>query len=357
MKTNSKPNKIIMIGPALEGLGGISRVSKTWQESSFFNDFNVKYIASVTDASVNRFFFLIKGLVDYIFALITGCLFVYIHTSSYNSFRRKSLFICIAILFGKKSLLHIHPSHFYLFLSECCDLEKKFIYFLLKRINLFVVLTEEMKGNIENLFPDKRVVVLRNPVNVEKMKKPGKGNRLPDRFLYLGWYIKEKGVYEIVDALEILLKKGVRIQADFFGAKKTEKLRGYVADKDLTAKIRINGWINDVDKLKALYECTALILPSHSEGIPNVILEAMATKTPIIATLVGGLKEILRDGENAIITEVNNPQDLSKNILKCLENKALRERIAVNAYRNVCMQYDVGVIKQDFGKIVEWLSA
>jgi glycosyltransferase involved in cell wall biosynthesis len=232
LKTNSKPNKVIMIGPALEGLGGISRIVKTWKESSFFSEFKVKYIASVTDVPVNRIFFLVKGLVDYTFALITGCLFVYIHTSSYNSFRRKSLFICIALLFGKKRLLHIHPSHFYLFLSECRGLEKRFIYFLLKRIDLFVVLTEEMKRNIENLFPDKEVIVLRNTVNIEKMESPEKGDRLSDNLLYLGWYIKQKGVYELVDAIEILLKKGVSIKADFFGAKEIESLRSYVAEKE-----------------------------------------------------------------------------------------------------------------------------
>lgn len=346
-----------MVGPALEGLGGISRVAKIWQESSFFVDFNVKYIASVIGPPSNRFLFLIKGLFGYTFALFSKCLFVYIHTSSYNSFRRKSLFIIIALLLRNKILLHIHPSHFYSFLSECSAIEKKFIYFLLKRIDLFVVLTAEMKRNIQNLFPDKQVLVLRNPVNVEKMKKTEAVNRLPNRLLYLGWYIKEKGIYELVDAIEILLKKGMRIRADFFGTKNIKELRDYVAAKDLTEQILINGWINNGNKLKALYECTALILPSHSEGIPNVILEAMATKTLIIATLVGGLRDILRDGENAIIAEVNNPQDLSKKILRCLQNKELRERISDNAYRNACMKYDVKIIKQEFCKIVEWFSA
>jgi glycosyltransferase involved in cell wall biosynthesis len=351
-----KSHKLIMVGPALDGLGGISRVVKIWQENSFFSGFNVKYIAPVTDIPSNRFFFLIKGILNYIFASYSNCLFVYIHTSSFNSFRRKSLFIIIALLFKNKVLLHIHPTHFYSFLSECSFFEKKFNFFLLKRINLFVVLTEEMKKYVQTLFPEKKVMVLRNPINVEKMKKTENFRRVPYRLLYLGWYIKEKGVYELVDAIEILLKKGIKIQAEFFGTKNIEELSDYVAAKKLTEQIRIKGWINNGNKLKALYECTALILPSHSEGIPNVILEAMATKTPIIATSVGGLRELLKDSENAIIAEVNNPRDLSKKILRCLENKELRHRISENAYRNVCMKHDVRIIKQEFRKIVKFFT-
>ena len=315
----------------------------------------MKYIETVTDELVNRFLFLIKGLFDYTVALIIGCPFVYIHSSSYNSFRRKSLFICIALLFRTKIILHIHPSHFYQFLSECRGLEKRFIYFLLKRIDIFVVITEEMKKNIQKLLPDKQIIILRNPIDLDKMENSGSYKRLSDRILYLGWYIKEKGVYELVDAIEILINNSVKIQADFYGAKKIDKLRSYVENKGLKEKIRINGWINNGKKLKALYECTALILPSHSEGVPNVILEAMATKTPIISTLVGGLKEILRDGENAFITEVNNPKDLSRKILKCLVDKELRDKLAGYAYQNVCMQNDVKKIKKDFEKIVERL--
>jgi glycosyltransferase involved in cell wall biosynthesis len=214
-----------------------------------------------------------------------------------------------------------------------------------------------MKRNVQNLFPDKKVIVLRNPVNIKKMVKTGKVNRFYDRLLYLGWYIKEKGVYELVDAIEILLKKGIRIQANFFGTKNIKELRNYVSAKELTEQIHIHGWISNGKKLKVLYEATALVLPSHSEGIPNVILEAMATKTPIIATSVGGLREILKDGENAIITEVNNPHDLSEKIMMCLKNKELREHISGNAYRNACMKYDVKIIKQQFSKIVELFSA
>lgn len=341
-----------MVGPDLMGLGGISRVAKMWRSSNFFSDHNVIYIASVTDLPINRIIFLLRKLLEFAFSLVRGCHLVYVHTSSYNSFCRKSLFIWIALFFGKKIVLHIHPTHFYEFVSGVVGIQKRFIFCLLRRIHVIVVLTEEMRKNIKSLFPDKLVYVLRNPVNLAELKDMKGYRRNDNRLLYLGWYIREKGIYELVDAVEILVRKGVNIHLDFYGTKQVEKLKQYVKDKQLAEHVFVNGWISGENKIGALYQCTMLILPSHSEGIPNVILEAMATRTPIIATLVGGLKEILQDGRNAIIAQASNPQDLSKKIEKCLNQEDLRKRIGVRAYQDVA-KYDIHVIKREFARIME----
>ena len=66
-------------------------------------------------------------------------------------------------------------------------------------------------------------------------------------------------------------------------------------------------------KLEALCKNTMLILPSHSEGLPNVILEAMATKTPIVAIHVGGLKEIFKNNGIGIMHGAINNAAYFKN--------------------------------------------
>ncbi len=175
--------------------------------------------------------------------------------------------------------------------------------------------------------------------------------------LYLGQYYESKGVYELVDAMEILLKSRKDIEIDFYGTKEIEMLRGYVEEKGLSETVRINGWLNDDEKLEVLHKSTLLVLPSHTEGIPNVILEAMATKTPIVSTHVGGLTEILTDRENAVIAEVCNPRDLSQKISSYLQDHKLREAIATNAFRDCRTKYDVNVIKEQFARIMEILSS
>lgn len=353
MKKEVKNNKmVLMIGPDPEGLGGISRVVKLWQASGLFGKYNIKYVSSVTDSSHSKLLILIKGLIKFILLCQTGCRCVYIHTASYNSFYRKSLFIAMCYLLNKKVILHIHPSYFFTFLSHFKGLKKRVLFFALRKVDSFVVLTREMQSNIKSLFPGKEVYVLRNSVNLKAMINKNGFVRDRNRLLYLGWYNKEKGVYDLVDAVQMLVEQGSNIEMNFFGTKEVNQLRKYVEEKGLTGKIRVNGWANDDEKLKALYTSAMLILPSHTEGIPNVILEAMATKTPIVSTLVGGLKEVLENGENAIITEPQNPLDLSEKISTCLKNEMLRKKIAENAYREVEQKYDLPIINKEFSEIM-----
>jgi glycosyltransferase involved in cell wall biosynthesis len=83
----------------------------------------------------------------------------------------------------------------------------------------------------------------------------------------------------------------------------------------------------------------------------------MATKTPIISTKVGGLKEMLKDGENAIITQAGNPVDLSEKILQCLNDANIRGRMASYAYRLAQDKYDVPIIVKELSRIFEQLRS
>ena len=346
---------LIMVGPDPYGLGGISRVAKLWRDCNLFSDHNVHYIASVRDddSCISQIIYLQKGLFEFTLSAFIGAPLVYVHTSSYNSFYRKSVFILIAILFRKKVTLHIHPTHFYEFITSAIGLKRWYIFFLLRHIHNFVVLTKEMKKNIQRLFPDKQIYVLSNPVNIEGMAIRKKYERAENRLLYMGWYIKKKGVYDLVDAVEILVRKGIKVHLEFYGTKEIVALKDYIRKKNLISEIEVYGWIRGQKKLEVLHKSTMLILPSHSEGLPNVILEAMATKTPIVATHVGGLREILHDSENALIAEVRNPKDLSDKILKCLEDKRLRKRIAAKGSLDAKTKFDVPIIKAKFKNIID----
>lgn len=344
--------KIIMVGPDLAGQGGVSRVVTIWRDAGFFTGYDLTYVYSCSDSSDRKIVTLLKGLRRFV-SLIANANLVYIHSSAFTSFYRKSLFLLLARLLGKKVILHIHPSGFYDFYAGLSGISRSYTTFVLGQVGTFVVLADEMKQRISTLFPHKQVHVLRNAVNLQEMADRTGVQRRNGELLYLGWYVRAKGVYELVDAVELLIKRGIAVHLSFYGTKEVEQLTEYVRVKGLTSAITVNGWIGGAEKLQALYGSSMLILPSHSEGIPNVILEAMATRTPIVATFVGGMKEILRDGENSLVARVNNPVDLSEKILLLLQDDALRSSLAVNAYQEAAVKYDVPVIRNHFREIIE----
>lgn len=356
MKMTIPSTKILMVGPDLGGQGGISRVMRIYADNGIFDANHIKYISSTCDNAHVKLFCLLLSITKFSVACMFSQSKVYIHTSSFNSFYRKSIYIFISILLSKNIILHIHPTHFFDFINGLHGLKKKFVFYILKRINAYIVLTESMKQRLLKNFPEKFIYTLNNPVDINRMLNVHSCKRLSHNIVYLGWYIKEKGVYELVDAIGILRQRGVNVHLDFFGTKEVYKLTHYVNHNGLAEFIDVHGWIDDSEKIDALYRSTMLILPSHTEGLPNVILEAMATNTPIISTFVGGLKDILKDGHNCIIANVGDPEDLSNKIQMCLEHPELLRSISKNAYEEAKLHYDISFIGKNFSSIIHELN-
>jgi glycosyltransferase involved in cell wall biosynthesis len=94
--------------------------------------------------------------------------------------------------------------------------------------------------------------------------------------------------------------------------------------------------LGHVSNLKAYYAMADLmVLPSHSEGSPNVLLEAMAAGLPIVATRVGGVPEIVCHGHTAILVEPRKPRALAHGISLLLSDRSLAKQLSANALRAV----------------------
>jgi glycosyltransferase involved in cell wall biosynthesis len=89
------------------------------------------------------------------------------------------------------------------------------------------------------------------------------------------------------------------------------------------------GQVSDVQPFYGLADVFAL--PSHSEGSPNVLLEAMAANLPVVATAVGGVPEIVKNNESALLVAPNDPSALAAAIGQLLTDKALGQKLATNA--------------------------
>ncbi|OPY13635.1 MAG: Glycogen synthase [Syntrophus sp. PtaB.Bin138] len=348
--------KMIMIGPSLAGLGGISRVLSIWRDGGIFSENDISYVSSVSARPARRIFSFVLNFSKYLRLLLTAADTVYVHSAANNSFWRKSFFLVFAMMFKKKIVLHIHPSHFYDFIMSLKGFPRRFAFYLLNRLTALIVLSDEMRDRFSALFKNKPIYVLRNPVDMKSLSNIEGTPREQNRILFLGWYVPEKGIYELADAVALLIRQGLECSLDLYGTKQRQALEKYVNSLKVGDKIRVHGWISGTEKVNALYRSAILALPSYREGMPNVVLEAMATKLPLVATPVGALKEILTDGVNSLICQPRDAAGLASRLRQLLEDDRLRQTLAERAFADVKANYDIQVIRSRFRELMKSLK-
>lgn len=102
------------------------------------------------------------------------------------------------------------------------------------------------------------------------------------------------------------------------------------ADADgIRERVIFTGQIGEVQLFYAAAD--VFVLPSHSEGSPNVLLEAMAANLPIVATAVGGVPEIVENNETALLVPVNDPDAMAAALVRILSDQNLAERLTTNS--------------------------
>jgi glycosyltransferase involved in cell wall biosynthesis len=162
---------------------------------------------------------------------------------------------------------------------------------------------------------------------------------LPDQAWTLGTvalFRPRKGLEVLLDALAILRCQGLNVKLRAVGAFETtdyeKKIKDQVARLDIAEMIQWRGFTQDV--AGELARMDLFVLPSlFGEGLPMVILEAMAAGVPVVATRVEGVPEAIRDGQEGLIAMPNDPQDLARVIGRFVRSEADWSRLRTDAHR------------------------
>ncbi|MCH8110073.1 MAG: glycosyltransferase family 4 protein, partial [Chloroflexi bacterium] len=147
----------------------------------------------------------------------------------------------------------------------------------------------------------------------------------------------EKGIETLLNAASILLCGNHNFLLRIVGAGAEEmSLRHLAAELELESYVEWVGQVSYGPDLFTEYDnATAFILPSLSEGSPDVIAEAMARGVPIVASRVGGIPDLIEENETGLLVDAGDSQQLAEAILKLISDAEMRKRIALNARAEV----------------------
>ena len=328
-----------MIGPDPSVMGGIASVVKGYMQSDLFKDYQIDYISSHVDGSkFNKLVIAVKAY----FKFAYKCLFdkpdlVHIHSSFGPSFYRKAIFINLSCIFKIPVINHIHGAEFDKFYTNSSDKKKKLVAKIYNKCFRIVVLTDEWKQIFKEIVDQNKIVVIENYAIIPQCISNFENRE--NIVLFMGEVGERKGAFDIPNVVEKVIVKIKNVKFIICGNGEIEKVKAVILEKDLIDYVEFTGWIGQIRKAQLLQTSKVYFLPSYNEGLPMSILEGMAYGLPIVSTKVGGIPNVVVDGENGFINEPGNVNRFSDAIILLLNDKKLWQSISQNNIKKIQRAY------------------
>lgn len=209
-------------------------------------------------------------------------------------------------------------------------------------------------GELAEYYDVDDALVLGNAVNLEEFDGLDSGGTEPF-VLYVGRIHYRKGVADFLDAAERIARtRDVRFKLVGQGPLE-EKMHQKAADLGIDDRTEFLGYV-DRDRLVELFgQATVYVLPSHYEGLPTTMLEAMAARTPVVASEVSGVPDVIDDGENGLLIPPREPSRIADSVGRLLDDPAMRERLSAAGRETVEQGYTWESIGREFESLYRTL--
>ncbi len=178
------------------------------------------------------------------------------------------------------------------------------------------------------------------------------------RFVNVGRLCAQKGQLLLIEAAAVLAREGRVFELVLAGdGEMRDAIEAAIRRHDLSSRVRITGWIDSATVRAEMLAARALVLPSFAEGLPVVIMEAMAVGRPVISTRIAGIPELVRDGTDGWLVPPGSLEDLAAAMRDCLDADADRlARMGLSARARVEQRHDVDTeaakLRQHFESVV-----
>jgi spore coat protein SA len=261
----------------------------------------------------------------YSFRVLTQCR----NQDLYYVHNEPLLALLLAWLYPGSVILHMHNQHLE------SPLVRPLMRLTLRRFKSILFVSEYVRNSAAKVYPQATVpfVSIYNGVDTLAFKAYTSYQLAnPPRVLYVGRLTEEKGVHILIDAALKLADRGIPIKLVLAGSSFFEGAPETPYIKDIQAAALPLRFVKHSELPAVFGSADIVVVPSvWQDPCPLVVLEAMACGRPIVATRVGGVPELLKDGYNGLLVDPLSAEELSSAIDKLVNSLHLREQLGRNA--------------------------
>jgi glycosyltransferase involved in cell wall biosynthesis len=280
---------------------------------------------------------------------------VHINTASYFSFWENSFYVLFSRVFRRKTILHIHGGGFNNFYNQSNSISKFLTRAILNISSKVIVLSQMWYSYFSKISRRDKLSVIENFVDSSTFLKSSsylgeQGSSRPAKVLFIGGTdCKRKGLYVLLDAASIISNRGVDLNYVLVSCLGIKNLDEICRKKGILDKVTILGFISETEKKKIFSQCTLFALPSYADAFPITVLEAMASGLPVVASCVGSIPDVIKDGENGFTISPGDAESLAERIVFLVKNKDLCRMVGKNNVEKVLSHYEKKVIVSKLG--------
>ena len=333
------PSRVVMLGTSFATRGGIASVLDTYRRAGLFERWPVDYVATHRDGSkLEKFLRAIDGACVFLGLLCrVPRAILHVHCASRASFWRKSCFMALAFLARWPVILHLHGGGFATFYGEeCGPVRRAAVRFFLDRAAAIVVVSERWNAWMKRVTRNPRVVTIANSV---ALPSPAPVKREPALVAFAGRCSESKGIYDLLQATLLLRRELPRLRLECAGDGDLDEVERSIASMGLADRVRVHGWMEPRRRDELLARAGVFALPSHAEGLPMGVLEAMAAGCAVVASAVGGIPDVVEDGVNGLLVPAGDTQALARAIRRLVDDPAFARRLGAAARATIAARF------------------
>jgi glycosyltransferase involved in cell wall biosynthesis len=340
--SSGAPTRIVMLGTSFETHGGIASVVNAYRAAGLFARWPIDYVQTHCDGSrfakwscaVGAFFSMLFLICRHPRAVL------HVHAASRASFWRKAVLMALARQAGWPIVFHLHGGGFARFYEEeCTPLQRRVVRRFLDEAACIVTVSERWQSWMRTVTTNPRITSIPNPVALP----PSVPRERPGALVaFVGRCEQAKGIFDLIEAVNEVSETIPAVRLECAGDGDIDAALRHVAVRGIRANVHFTGWLSQRGREDLLARATVFVLPSHVEGLPMSLLEAMAAGCPVIATRVGGIPDVVTDGLNGLLVPAGDRDALALALHRLLVDRGLAQRLGREARETIRRRFTTG---------------